>query len=84
MTWRLRLQPTPPSWVDLGIQVPLMDTARAERELGWHARTRADTALEELLTGIRDGRDGPTPPLAQRAGGPARLGEVRTGVGARA
>jgi len=37
----------------------------------------------ELLAGLRDGAGGPTPPLAADAGGPARIRELLSGVGAR-
>ena len=40
-------------------------------------------ALLELLGGIRDGAGADTPPLDQRAGGPLRIRELLTGVGAR-
>src|SRR3954464_7409400 len=35
LTWRARLQPTSPGWVDMGLGVPVMDTTRAHTELGW-------------------------------------------------
>lgn len=35
-TWRARLQPLDPSWVDLLLDVPLLDCTRARDELGWH------------------------------------------------
>ena len=35
MTWRLRLQPTSPGWVDMGLGVPIMDITRARTELDW-------------------------------------------------
>ena len=35
LTWKLRLQPTPKGWVDMGLGVPIMDTARIRTELGW-------------------------------------------------
>ncbi|MEU4215660.1 hypothetical protein [Actinoplanes sp. NPDC026623] len=38
MTWRLRLQRLDPSWVDLIMDTPLLDCARARAELGWHPR----------------------------------------------
>ena len=82
-TWRLRLQPTPAGWVDLALGVPLMDTGRARRELGWEPRTSATDALLELLDGLRDGAELPTPPLARASSGRLRLGELRTGVGAK-
>jgi UDP-glucose 4-epimerase len=34
-TWRLRVQPLDPSWVDLLLDVPLLDCTRARDELGW-------------------------------------------------
>ena len=83
LSWRLRLQPTPAGWLDMGMAVPVMDTARIRRELGWAPRHTADAALLELLAGIRDAAGAPTPPLEPRAGGRFRLGEFLTGVGAR-
>jgi UDP-glucose 4-epimerase len=53
VTWRLHLQPTPPGWLDMGLQGPLMDTTRARKELGWTPRHDAGDALLELLDGIR-------------------------------
>jgi UDP-glucose 4-epimerase len=82
-TWRMRLQPTPPGWVDLGLGVPLMDTTRARVELGWEARRSAGDALLELLEGLRTGAGGRTPPLDPGAGGPLRIRELLTGIGRR-
>jgi nucleoside-diphosphate-sugar epimerase len=81
-TWRLRLQPSPPGWVDLALAVPLMDSGRARRELGWEPRRTATEALVELLDGLRDGADFPTPPLATATTAPLRERELRTGIGA--
>jgi UDP-glucose 4-epimerase len=83
LTWRARLQPSPPGWLDMALGVPLMDTERARRELGWQPRIGSLDALADLLHGLRHGEGSPTPPLDPRAGGPARLGELRSGVGAR-
>lgn len=83
LTWRARLQPTPAGWLDIAAQAPLMDTTRAERELGWAPAMTGEGALSELLGGLRDGAGSPTPPLAPQAGGPLRLGEVLSGLGAR-
>ncbi len=82
-SWRLRLQPTPPGWLDMGIGVPLMDVTRAREELGWTPRHSAGDALLELLAGIRDGAGTPTPPLDPRSSGPARVREILSGVGRR-
>lgn len=83
VTWQLHLQPTPPGWVDLALAVPLMDTRRAEEELGWRPRHTAEDALRELLEGLREGAHEPTPPLARTSGGPLRTQELSTGVGER-
>jgi UDP-glucose 4-epimerase len=83
LTWRLRLQPTAPSWLDMALGVPIMDTTKARDVLGWKPRHGADDALLELLDGMRDGAGFDTPPLAIDAGGPMRVREVLTGVGAR-
>jgi nucleoside-diphosphate-sugar epimerase len=81
LTWRLRLQPTPPGWVDLALGVPILDTTRAREELGWSPRYNAEEALLELLDGIRDGAGVDTPPLSPRTGGPLRSRELATRVG---
>jgi UDP-glucose 4-epimerase len=79
----LRLQPTEPGWLDMGLAVPLMDCARARTELGWRPRISALATLEELLAGIRAGTDLDTPPLARETSGPARVRELLTSVGGR-
>jgi UDP-glucose 4-epimerase len=84
LSWRLRLQPSPPGWIDLARAVPLMDVTRARRDLGWAPRHRADDALAELLQGMREGSGSPTPPLDPASSGPLRSAEFRTGIGGRA
>lgn len=81
LAWHARLQPTSPDWVDLALGVPIMDTTRARRELGWAPRHGADEAFLELFAGMREGAGFGTPPLEPRAGGPARVREMLTGVG---
>ena len=81
LSWRARLQPTEPGWLDMGLSVPLMDTSRARDELGWTPRHGADDALLELLDGMRAGAGHPTPPLDPATSGPLRVREVLTGVG---
>jgi nucleoside-diphosphate-sugar epimerase len=83
LAYRLRLEPSPPGWLDLALGVPLLDSTRARTVLGWQPRSTAEEALLELLEGLR-GRDGlPTPPLAPGSGGPLRIRELLTGVGGR-
>ena len=81
--WRLRLQPSPPGWLDLGLQTPLFDATRARDELGWTPQRTALETLKELIEGIRDRAGAPTPLLDPDAGGPLRLREVATLVGSR-
>lgn len=83
VTWRLRLQPTSPGWLDMALAVPLLDTSRAREVLGWEPRRGAGEAFLELFDGLRDGAGLDTPPLARRSGGPLRVGELLTGVGGR-
>jgi UDP-glucose 4-epimerase len=83
LSWRLRLQPTPAGWLDMGMSVPLMDSGRIRRELGWTPRHSADGALLELIEGIREFAGVPTPPLEPRAGGLLRWREFASGVGGR-
>jgi nucleoside-diphosphate-sugar epimerase len=63
LSWRLRLQPTPPGWLDMGLSVPIMDTTRAREELGWEPRHSSVEAIREVLSGIADAEGEPTPPL---------------------
>ncbi|MEA2269069.1 MAG: UDP-glucose 4-epimerase [Solirubrobacteraceae bacterium] len=81
VSWRARLQPTEPGWVDMGLGVPLMDCTRAERELRWTPRRGADEAFLELFEGLHDGAGHPTPPLDPRTSGPLRAREIVTGIG---
>jgi nucleoside-diphosphate-sugar epimerase len=83
LTWRLRLQPTPPGWLDMALRVPLMDTRRARDELGWDPQRSSIDALLELVEGMRRRAGMPTPPLAPESSGPARSDEIKTGVGSR-
>jgi ferritin-like metal-binding protein YciE/nucleoside-diphosphate-sugar epimerase len=82
LTWNLRLQPTPPGWLDMALNVPLMSSQRAHEELGWEPRHSAVEALEELVVGMREGRGAKTPPLEGDSAG-ARVADLKTGVGAR-
>jgi UDP-glucose 4-epimerase len=82
-SFRLRLQPSEPGWLDMGLNVPVMDCSRAERELGWRPRHSAADALRDLLAGMREGAGLDTPPLEAGGAGPLRAREFLSGVGAR-
>jgi UDP-glucose 4-epimerase len=83
VTFKLRLQPSEPGWLDLALAVPLMDSSRAKSELGWEARHGSLETLSELLRGMQQGTDYPTPPLAHGTSGLLRIRELLTGLGAR-
>jgi len=61
--WQAGLQPTDPSWLDMAMQVPAMDTSRAREELGWQPRYGALEAVADVVGGIRDQAALPTPSL---------------------
>jgi nucleoside-diphosphate-sugar epimerase len=81
--FHLRLTPTPAGWVDMALDVPLMDTARARDGLGWQPSRDAGSALLELLEGIRTSAGFPTPTLRPGGDGRLRSREILSGVGAR-
>jgi UDP-glucose 4-epimerase len=66
LTWRLRLQQVDPGWVDLAMQVPLLDTSRARDELGWAPERTADDVLLETVEGMVRGEYTRTPALRRR------------------
>jgi nucleoside-diphosphate-sugar epimerase len=69
-SWRLRVQPTPPGWIDLALSVPVLDTARIRRELGWSPKVSAAAALVELLEGLVHAAEASTPALARNPSPP--------------
>ncbi|HET7418023.1 MAG TPA: NAD-dependent epimerase/dehydratase family protein [Solirubrobacterales bacterium] len=81
LSWKLRLQPSSPGWIDLALGVPMMDTSRARAELGWEPAVSSLDAFDDLLQGMRHAEGAPTPPLEPTAGGPLRAREFATGVG---
>jgi UDP-glucose 4-epimerase len=83
LSYRLRLQPSEPGWVDMGLAVPVMATTRARAELGWEPRWSSSDALLDLLEGMREGAGLDTPPLEPGGAGPLRVREFASGVGAR-
>lgn len=75
-SWRLRLQPTDPGWVDIAVRGPLLDTTRARTVLGWEPRVEARAALREMVDAIGRGDGLPTPVLQRRSWGPRRVLEA--------
>jgi nucleoside-diphosphate-sugar epimerase len=67
LAWHARLEQVDPGWLDLGFSVPLMDTSRAARELGWVARVDALSVLAETVTGMREAASDRSPVLRPRS-----------------
>ncbi len=82
-SFALRLQPAEPGWLDMALGVPLMSSQRAREELGWTPRHSATETITELMRGMREAADAPTPPLAAATSGPGRVRELLTGIGKR-
>lgn len=83
LTWKARMHPTPPGWLDMGLGVPVMSTRRARDELGWNPLRTSGEALVDLLQGLHEGSGIDTPPLSPLTGGRFRTKELVSGVGAR-
>jgi nucleoside-diphosphate-sugar epimerase len=79
-SYKLRLHPTPPGWLDLALQTPVMDTTRARTELGWQPTHSSREALLDLLKGMREGEGIDTPSLEPDSV-KMRLAELGKGVG---
>jgi nucleoside-diphosphate-sugar epimerase len=68
LAWRLRLVGASPDLFDAVLRLPLMDTTRARKLLGWQPRYTARDALGEFLTGLEHPTALPTPPLSVSGG----------------
>ncbi len=66
LTWSARVQPLDPGWIDLAFAVPLLDTTRARRELGWAPSIDARSALRQVVDGMADGASTTSPALRPR------------------
>jgi UDP-glucose 4-epimerase len=64
--WHTRVVPVSPGWLDMAMQVPLLDISRAQRDLGWAPTVPAARALREMVDGIVAGDGGGSPPLRPR------------------
>lgn len=78
--WHLRLVPASPGLFETFMNLPVMDTARARRQLDWRPQHSSTTALTAFLNGLRDSQGADTPPL-RASGARGRAHELRTGVG---
>ncbi|HEY1479022.1 MAG TPA: NAD-dependent epimerase/dehydratase family protein [Gaiellales bacterium] len=81
--YALRLHPSEPSWLDVGLDTPLVSSERIAMELGWQAQRSALDTINEVVDGLVDGTGGETTPLAPDTGLAGRLREIREGIGSR-
>jgi nucleoside-diphosphate-sugar epimerase len=54
-TWKARLQPVSPGWLDLAFVAPLLDSGHARTVLEWAPTRTAESVLEEVLAAMREG-----------------------------
>jgi UDP-glucose 4-epimerase len=66
-SWRTRLQPTSPGWVDMGLALPLLETTRARTDLGWEPEHDAVATLRELIDAMAHGDGTSSPALRPRS-----------------
>jgi nucleoside-diphosphate-sugar epimerase len=83
-SYALRLHPSEPSWLDVGLETPLVSSERIRSELGWEARQSGLDAINEMIDGLVDGAGGASQPLAPDTGLRGRFAELAEGVGRRA
>ena len=72
-SWRLRLQPTDPGWIDLAMALPVLDTSRL-RALGWSPAQPGTEVLADFVAALGAGRGGTGPLLYPRGVKSARAG----------
>jgi nucleoside-diphosphate-sugar epimerase len=63
LTFRLRLQPLNPSWLDVLLRTPLLDCAKARTELGWRPHQDARALVTLMREAVGAGAGHPAPPL---------------------
>lgn len=68
-----------PGWLDMGMNVPVMDNARAKAELGWQPTRSAAEAVADLLGGMIEGTGADSVPLRPRDADAASLPASGTG-----
>ena len=49
LTYRARLQPTDPGWIDMAVVTPVMSTERIHRETGWSPRRSSIDAIRAVV-----------------------------------
>ncbi|PZP14579.1 MAG: epimerase [Brachybacterium faecium] len=68
-------------WLDMGMNVPLMDNSRAKEELGWQPTRSAADTVAELLDGMIEGAGADSVPMRPRDASRASLPAVVSASG---
>lgn len=76
--FQARLDRAGPEWAEMALRSPLLDSSRAERELGWKPRVTAVATVRELARGLGEDAGLPTPPLVPRHGRMASFARAMT------
>jgi UDP-glucose 4-epimerase len=83
LSWHTGLQPVDPGWVDLALQVPVLDTQAARRELDWTPQHTSAQVLREMIAAVASGaQPAPgrrTPPLRPRTTVDGLISALRRG-----
>ncbi|MEE6282209.1 NAD-dependent epimerase/dehydratase family protein [Georgenia sp. MJ170] len=66
LAWQAHAVAADPGWLDMAMSVPVMDTTRAQRELGWQPQHEATDTLRELLVAMADGEGAASAPMRPR------------------
>jgi len=72
--WYARVERLDPGWIDLAFNVPLIDSGRARRELGWEPVVDTATTVRQAVLGMRNALFTPSAPLRHRS----VVGEIRS------
>jgi UDP-glucose 4-epimerase len=64
LAWRLHLIRADHELLQLFLHLPLLETGRIQRELGWRPSYTGVEAVREMVEGMATGAGGPTAPLA--------------------
>ena len=64
--WHARALAADPGWLDMAMSVPVMDTSRAQQELGWSPKHSATQTLREMLAAVAQGAGASSGPLRPR------------------
>lgn len=67
LSWRAHLQRIDAGWIDLAFSVPLLDTSRAARLLGWTPKWGAVDALRDAVDGMKSAAGTGSPVLRRRS-----------------